>query len=169
MLRLGFHTSIAPLVELLHQAFKAQTGYTHNQPEARSSVEAIYQQLQELLEQHSPLILTSSKGCLWHQDKPIRNAPAATQAIAKEMELRGFNGMAFYAGIDYEELELCIFAMQLPVNRLREMGGVRALTPEGANISFLGAVAGKPTLSERTAQLWPSMPQPPRAVTSGQL
>ena len=164
---MGFHTSLTPLSELLYQAISVQSSSVQGHSEASSTVEAIYNQLQILLEQHSPLIITSAKNGLWHQNQQIRNAPIATQAIAKEMEQRGLNGVAFYAGIEYEELELCIFALQLPVKRLMELGGVQALAPEGSNISFLRPAPTKSISPERPAQRWAAYAEPGRTLNTG--
>jgi len=149
---MGIRTSLAPFIELLHRALTAQV--VHGQAESRALIESLDQQLQVLLGQESPLIISSSKGHLWHQGQMIRNTPAATQTIAREMELRGFNGLAFYAGIDYEELELCIFVLQLPVQRLRDMGGVLALTAGNANIAFLGTPLARVGASEHPRPRW---------------
>jgi HEAT repeat protein len=131
------HKSLTPLAELLHRALKAQMHYAQDHPQAVQSVEAAHQLLKELLQKSSPIILTTSRGRLWHQGKLVEGAPNATQALAKEMDARGIGGMAFYDGLDQDELQLLFFALQLRPQRLQEMGGARSLLPEGANLKIM--------------------------------
>ena len=131
------HRSLTPLAELLHRALKAQMHYAQDHPQAVQSVEAAHQLLKNLLQQRSPIILTTSRGRLWYQGKAVEGAPNATQALAKEMDARGIGGMAFYDGLDQDELQLLFFALQLRPQRLMEMGGARSLLPEGANLKIM--------------------------------
>ncbi|HNX31557.1 MAG TPA: HEAT repeat domain-containing protein [Holophaga sp.] len=131
--------SLTPLAELLHRALKAQMHYAQDHPRAVQSVEAVHQLLQELLRKRSPIILTSSGAQLWYQGRAVEGAPNATQALAKEMDIRSIGGIAFYDGLDQDELQLLFFALQLRPQRLREMGGARSLLPEGANLRILEA------------------------------
>jgi hypothetical protein len=131
------HKSLTPLAELLQRALKAQMHYAQDHPQAVQSMEAAHQLLKELLQQRSPIILTTSRGRLWYQGKLVDGAPNATQALSKEMDARGIGGVAFYDGIDQDELQLLFFALQLRPQRLQEMGGARSLLPEGANLRIL--------------------------------
>lgn len=131
------HKSLTPLAELLHRALKAQMHYAQDHPQAVQSVEAAHVMLKDLLQKSSPIILTTSRGRLWHQGKLIEGAPNATQALAKEMDIRGIGGMAFYDGLDQDELQILFFALQLRPQRLQEMGGARSLLPEGANLRII--------------------------------
>jgi len=131
------HKSLTPLAELLHRALKAQMHYAQDHPQAVQSVEAAHQLLKELLQQRSPIILTTSRGRLWHEGKLVEGAPNATQSLAKEMDVRGIGGIAFYDGLDQDELQLLFFALQLRPQRLQEMGGTRSLLPEGANLKIM--------------------------------
>lgn len=131
------HKSLTPLAELLHRALKAQMHYAQDHPQAVQSVEAAHVMLKDLLQKSSPIILTTSRGRLWHQGKLIEGAPNATQALAKEMDIRGIGGMAFYDGLDQDELQILFFALQLRPQRLQEMGGARSLLPEGANLKII--------------------------------
>ena len=131
------HNSLTPLAELLHRALKAQMHYAQDHPHAVQSVDAAHTMLKDLLEKRSPIILTSSRGRLWHQGKLVEGAPNATQALSKEMDARGIGGVAFYDGLDQDELQLFFFALQLRPQRLQEMGGARSLLPEGANLKIL--------------------------------
>jgi len=129
--------SLTPLAEMLHRALKAHSHYAQDHPQTIQSMDATLAMLQDLLAQRSPLILTSSKGRLWYQGRPIEGAPNATQVLSKEMEARQIAGVAFYAGLDEDELQLFFFALQLQPDRLQEMGGPKSLLPEGANIQVL--------------------------------
>lgn len=131
------HKSLTPLAELLHRALKAQMHYAQDHPQAVQSVEAAHVMLKELLSKRSPIIITSSRGRLWHQGRMIEGAPNATQALSKEMDSRGIGGVAFYDGVDQDELQLMLFALQLRPQRLQEMGGTRSLLPDGANLKIL--------------------------------
>ena len=131
------HKSLTPLAELLHRALRAQMHYAQDHPQAVQSVEAAHDLLLDLLRQRSPIVLTTSQGRLWYQGKAVEGAPNATQALAKEMDARGIGGMAFYDGLDQDELQLLFFALQLRPQRLQEMGGARSLLPEGANLKII--------------------------------
>ena len=133
------HKSLTPLAELLHRALKAQMHYAQDHPHAVQTVEAAHELLNELLQKRSPIILTTSQGRLWYQGKAVEGAPNATRALSKEMDLRGIGGIAFYDGLDQDELQLLFFALQLRPQRLQEMGGARSLLPEGANLRILEA------------------------------
>jgi HEAT repeat protein len=134
---MDIHKSLTPFAEMLHRALKAQAHYAQDHPQTVQSMETTHSMLQDLLRQRSPLIITNSRGRLWHQGRPIEGSPNATQAIAKEMEQRGIAGVAFYSGLDHDELQLLFFAFQLTPQRLQEMGGARTLLPEGTNVQIL--------------------------------
>ena len=134
---MDIYKSLTSLAEMLHRALKAQAHYAQDHPQSIQSMETSLSLLQDLLKQRSPLILTNSKGRLWHQGKAIEGAPNATQAIAKDMEIRGIAGVAFYSGLDHDELQLLFFALQLQPQRLQEMGGAKSLLPEGTNVQIL--------------------------------
>ncbi len=150
------HQSLTTLVEYLHRASMAQSHYAQDHPHAVQSMEAAYALLKELLEQRSPIILSCSKGRILHQGKVVDGAPNATQALCKEMEMRGIGGVAFYDGLDQDELQLLFFALQLHPQRLQEMGGTQSLLPEEANLKILNL---EPAESEFTpVPLLPPMP-----------
>ncbi|HNX95565.1 MAG TPA: HEAT repeat domain-containing protein [Holophaga sp.] len=129
--------SLTSLAELLHRAMKAQAHYAQDHPQTIQSMDATMEHLCGLLKQSSPLIITSSKGRLWFQGRPIVGAPNATQALSSEMEARDIAGVAFYDGLDHDELQLFFFALQLTPARLHEMGGPKSLLPEGSSIQVL--------------------------------
>jgi HEAT repeat protein len=131
------HKSLTPLAELLHRALKAQMHYAQDHPQAVQSMETAHQMLADLLEKRSPIIITTSRGRLWHEGKLVEGAPNATQALAKEMDIRDIGGVAFYRGLDQDELQLLFFALQLRPQRLQEMGGARSLLPEDASLKIL--------------------------------
>jgi HEAT repeat protein len=134
---MDIYKNLTPFTEMIHRALKAQAHYAQDHPQSVQSMETSLAMLQDLLKQRSPLIITNSKGRLWHQGRAIEGAPNATQVLSKEMEARGIAGVAFYAGLDHDELQLLFFALQLQPQRLVEMGGAKSLLPDGANIQIL--------------------------------
>ena len=131
------HQSLTPFAELLHRALKAQMHYAQDHPQAIQSMEAAHAMLTELLAKGGPIVITSSRGRLWHEGRPVEGAPNAAQALSKEMDLRGIGGVAFHQGVDQDELQLFFFALQLKPQRLQEMGGARSLLPEDSNLRIL--------------------------------
>jgi hypothetical protein len=131
------HQSLTPFAELLHRALKAQMHYAQDHPQAIQSMEAAHAMLTELLAKGGPIVITSSRGRLWHEGRPVEGAPNAAQALSKEMDLRGIGGVAFHEGVDQDELQLFFFALQLKPQRLQEMGGARSLLPEDSNLRIL--------------------------------
>ncbi len=129
--------SLTSLVEQLHRALKAQAHYAQDHPQSVQSAEAALLCLKALLAQESPIILTHSRGRVWHGGRMLDGAPNATQALARELEERGWSGLAFHAGLDSDDLQLLFFALALRPARLEEMGGPGALFPTGGNVRVI--------------------------------
>lgn len=128
---------LTSLVEQLHRALKAQAHYAQDHPQSVQSAEAALHCLKGLLAQESPIILTHSRGRIWHGGRVLDGAPNATQALAKELEERGWSGLAFHAGLETDDLQLLFFALALRPARLAEMGGPEALFPDDGNVRVL--------------------------------
>lgn len=128
---------LTSLVEQLHRALKAQAHYAQDHPQSIQSTEAALHCLKGLLAQESPIILTHSRGRIWHGGRVLDGAPNATQALAKELEGRGWSGLAFHAGLETDDLQLLFFALALRPARLAEMGGPEALFPDDGNVRVL--------------------------------
>lgn len=128
---------LSTLLEQLHRALKAQAHYAMDHPQALQTSRAAFESLSALLTLQSPLLLTVKGGCLCHQGKAIEGAPAASQALARDLEAHRIGGLVFHAGCDPDELQVLFFALQLRPARLEEIGGPDALLPEGSNLRFL--------------------------------
>lgn len=128
---------LTSLVEQLHRALKAQAHYAQDHPQSVQSAEAALACLKGLLAQESPIILTQSRSRMWHAGRVLDGAPNATQALAKELDERGWSGLAFHAGLEADDLQLLFFALALRPTRLAEMGGPGALFPDDGNVRVL--------------------------------
>lgn len=149
---------LTSLVEQLHRALKAQAHYAQDHPQSVQSAEAALLCLKGLLAQESPIILTHSRGRIWHGGRVLDGAPNATQALAKELDERGWSGLVFHSGLDADDLQLLFFALALRPARLTEMGGPEALFPDDGNIRVLlpEAPAAPPAAVQPSPQGLPS-------------
>ncbi len=156
--------ALTTLAELLHRALKAQSHYAQDHPQAVQTVEAVHGCLRAILQKDSPLILTCSRNKLWCLGRLIEGSPNATQALVKEMEIRGIGGLVFHAGLDTDELQLLFFGLQLRPQRLQEMGGPDSLFPEGSN---LRALLLEPTQDDTEEPLPPTVGGGPAHIPAG--
>ncbi|MBI4912324.1 MAG: HEAT repeat domain-containing protein [Acidobacteria bacterium] len=129
--------SLIALTELLHRALKAQSHYAQEHPQARHSLEEAHATLRGLLQEESPLVLQCGQGRILFQGQALDASPVAVQALARDLEARGFGGLVFHQGIDADELQLLFFALQLKPQRLSEMGGPKSLLPDDGHLRVL--------------------------------
>lgn len=156
------HDSLTTLAELLYRALKAQSHYAQDHPQAVQSVEAALGLLRELLARQSPLVLAAREGRLWAGDRPLEGAPNASTGLARELEARGLAAVVFHTGLDTDELQLLLFALQLRPERFLEMGGATALLPEGSNLRLMDVPPEDEEAPEPAPEaLPPTMPLPP--------
>jgi len=117
------------LIELLHQAYRAQLVHAPDHPASVEALEALEAFVPELLAGHGAIEMRSSGVGFETPDGPVTGAPNAAMALARELEARGIGGLAFLPGLDPEELRTLIFVLQLRPQRLEEMGGAGTLLP----------------------------------------
>ncbi|BDU75671.1 HEAT repeat domain-containing protein [Mesoterricola sediminis] len=118
------------LIELLHQAYRAQLVHAPDHPDALAALAALEAYVPGLLETLGAIELRSTGVGFATPGGPVTGAPNAAMALAREMEARGMGGVAFLPGLDPEELRTLIFILQLRPQRLEEMGGASLLLPD---------------------------------------
>jgi HEAT repeat protein len=129
-----------------------------------------WQELSELLDQQSPRILSAAYGQLLYQDAPLQGTPNASRHLAMELERRSIRSLAFIDGMDRDELQTLLFALQLRPERLQEMGGTASFLPEDACIRIIGVEEtlpssfASPTPSSRYPQQIAQRPNPPNGA-----
>lgn len=143
------------LVELLHRALTApvQHGSLLNK-----AIDATWIELTNLLKHQSPSIISVSNGQLLYQKTLLEGTPNASMHLAREIERRNIKSITFLAGIDREELNALLFALQLHPERLHEMGGAMSLLPNDTCIRIQESQESSPLILTPTGPL-PPLPQ----------
>jgi len=120
---------IARLIELLHQAMRAQALHAPDHPAARRALEELEAWLPPLMAARGPIRLLDNGEGLSCQDEPVLESPYAALALSRELELRNLGGIAFLPGLDPGELSTLLFILLTPPERVAEMGGAEAFLP----------------------------------------
>jgi hypothetical protein len=128
---------IARLIELLHQAMRAQALHAPEHPVARQALAELEGCLPPLLAAYGAIRLLGNGEGLSFQDEPMLESAYAALALSRELELRNLGGIAFLPGLDPGELSTLLFILLTPPERVAEMGGAEALLPEDGLLRVL--------------------------------
>jgi hypothetical protein len=125
------------LIELLHQAFRAQHHHAPDHPLAVKSQEDLEAFIPGLLEEFGAIRLVAGGVGFTYEDEPVTGAPNAAMALARELDARDIGGIELVPGLDPEELRTLIFILQMRPQRVAEMGGASALIPDDGLLRML--------------------------------
>jgi hypothetical protein len=125
------------LIELLHQAFRAQHHHAPDHPLAVKSQADLEAFVPGLLEEFGAVRLVAGGVGFTYEDEPITGAPNAAMALARELDARDIGGLELLPGLDPEELRTLIFILQMRPQRVAEMGGASALIPDDGLLRVL--------------------------------
>jgi len=148
------------LIELLHQALRAQSQLGPEHPLAQKSGAELEAFLPELLAELGTVTVEVSGTGFTCRGEPVAGAPNAAQALARELEDRGIGGLEFHPGLDPEEIHTLLFVLQLRPQRLAEMGGAATLLPEDGPLLVLPLLLPEPAQPELPM---PAPGEPPTA------
>ncbi|GEM_PF-1554188 len=128
------------LIELLHQALRAQMHNAPDHPLALKAQGELEEFVPDLLLKYGMIRLVTSGVGFSYQDEPVTGAPNAAMALARELDAREIGGIEFLPGLDPEELRSLLFVLQMRPQRLAEMGGAETLLPEDGLLRVLPRV-----------------------------
>ncbi|WP_306602232.1 HEAT repeat domain-containing protein [Geothrix sp. 21YS21S-2] len=132
--------SLTRLIELLHQALRAQLHHAPDHPLALKSQADLEDYLPALLAEFGTIRLVTSGVGFSCQDEPVTGAPNAAMALAREMDAREIGGIELVPGLDPEEIRTLLFILQMRPQRVSEMGGAATLLPDDGLLRVLPKV-----------------------------
>lgn len=129
--------SLTRLIELLHQALRAQLHHAPDHPLAQKSQADLEDFLPALLKEFGTIRLVTNGVGFSCQDEPVTGAPNAAMALAREMDARDIGGIELEPGLDPEEIRTLLFILQMRPQRVAEMGGAATLLPDDGLLRVL--------------------------------
>ncbi|BDU71440.1 HEAT repeat domain-containing protein [Mesoterricola silvestris] len=129
--------SLTRLIELLHQALRAQLHHAPDHPLAMKSQADLEDYLPALLAEFGTIRLETSGVGFSCQGEPVTGAPNAAMALAREMDAREIGGVELEPGLDPEEIRTLLFILQMRPQRVAEMGGAATLLPDDGLLRVL--------------------------------
>ncbi len=126
----------AAFIETFHRAYRAQSHYAQDHPQARHALEALQTLCVHLLGENRSLQLRSEGGRLFADSQPVTGAPNASQVVANALSERGIQTLLFHGAPSEDELQLLFFVLNLHAHRLRELGGPEAMLEDATSIQF---------------------------------
>ena len=122
-------TPLARLIELLHEALRAQHHHAPDHPAALKAQAELEAFVPPLLQEYGKIRLEATGVGFTFGHAPVPGAPNAALALSRELDARDMGGLEFRPGLDPQDLRTLLFVLQLSPQRLAEMGGAATLLP----------------------------------------
>lgn len=137
----------ATFIETFHRAFRAQSHYAQDHPQARHAMDALEAHFQEFLGASHSLQLRAEGDRLFLDGQAAQGAPNASQVLACTLRDRGIQSLLFHGAPSLDDLQLLFFVLNLQPQRLRELGGAELLLEDAEVIQVhmgAGLAQGEP-------------------------
>nr|WP_320131070.1 HEAT repeat domain-containing protein [uncultured Holophaga sp.] len=138
-------THLLQFIDAFQRALAALAGAESGQTWALQALQSL---LDRLLEEDAPLVISQGGGRLSHRGVPIEDGVESAGALAALLAERDLEALVFRAGAGPDDLQMLFFALLMPPDRVREMGGAAAILGEAAPVQAIPRRDEPPTRTE---------------------